>query len=107
MANELITIGSYTLDENDSVSAVIDSILAAPGLKKAYQQDKSVDWIMHIGNKNMETGIKELPPVEQEILKLYFLDGKTLIDIASDLDMPIELLCGHIKAMRVRLILYV
>lgn len=107
MTTETVTINGYTLDENDSVSSVIDSILAAPGIRKAYQKDKSLDWIMHIGNKDMEAGIKELPPIEQEIVKLYFLDGKKLIDIASDLDMPVDLLCGHIKAMRVRMMLYV
>lgn len=100
-------INGITFDENDSLSTVIDSILTAPGVRKVYAANSDIDWIMTIGNKDMQDGIKELPPVEQEIVKLYFLDGKSLIDIASDLDMPLELLCGHIKSMRVRLMFYV
>ena len=96
-----------TPDENDSISYVIDSVLGAPGIKKAYQADEGIEWIMLIGDKSMENGIRELPPVEQEIVKLYFIAGKSLMDIAADLDMPVELLCGYIKAMRVRLMSYV
>ena len=55
----------------------------------------------------MEEGIRQLPSVEQQIIKLYFLDGKSLLDIANDLDLPVELLAGHMKSMKVRLSLYV
>lgn len=101
------TINGITFDENDSLSSVIDSALTAPGVRKVYAANSDIDWIMTIGNKDMQDGIRELPPIEQEIVKLYFLDGKSLIDIATDLNMSPELLCGHIKAMRVRLMCYV
>lgn len=94
-------------DENDGISYAIDSVLGAPGVRKACLAEKGIDWIMLIGDKSMENGIRELPPVEQEIVKLYFIAGKSLLDIAVDLDMPVELLCGHIKSMRVRLMCYV
>ena len=50
----------------------------------------------------MEEGINSLPPLEQEILKLFFLEGLPLMDIASRLDISTGLVHGHIKSMKVR-----
>lgn len=94
-------------DENDSVSCVMDAIFGAPGPKLMYENDKSSDWIKYLGFANVEDAVREMPMVEKEILKKYFLDGLTISDIASDLNMPIELLYGHIRAMKERLMLYV
>ena len=55
----------------------------------------------------MEEGINSLPPLEQEILKLFFLEGLPLMDIASKLDISTGLVHGHIKSMKVRLRCYV
>lgn len=94
-------------DENDSVSCVMDSILGAPGTKLLYSQDDDSDWVKYIGVAGVEAAVKEMPMIEREILKLYFLDGLTLSDISTDLNLPIDLLFGHIKSMRERLTYYV
>ena len=105
--NETINYEPFTSDENDTMSCAIDKVLTAPGFRKVYQAGTDIDWIMAIGNQDMEDGIRSLPPIEQEIVRLYFLDGRKLMDIAIELDMPIELVCGHIRSMRVRLRAYV
>ena len=97
----------FTFNLNDDLSPMIDSILTAPGVVKAYAENRGTDWVIQIGNSEMEEGIRQLPSVEQQIIKLYFLDGKSLLDIANDLDLPVELLAGHMKSMKVRLSLYV
>ena len=103
--NNITTIEVW--DENDGLSYVIDSMLNAPGFKNACNKEAECSWILLIGNKDLADGISSLPQLEQEILKLFFLDGLTLIDIASKLDIPAALICGHIKSMKVRLRCYV
>ena len=103
--NNITNIDAW--DENGDLSYVIDSMLNAPELKNACSREAEYSWILLIGNKDLADGISSLPPLEQEILKLFFLDGLTLIDIASKLDIPASLICGHIKSMKVRLRCYV
>ena len=47
----------------------------------------------------MEEGINSLPPLEQEILKLFFLEGLTLMDIASRLDLREHVLLPEMKGL--------
>ena len=94
-------------DENDDLAEMMDAVLSAPGLRNARPSDPECNWAMFIGDKEMEEGITSLPPLEQEILKMFFLDGLPLMDIASRLDISIELVHGHIKSMKVRLRCYV
>lgn len=94
-------------DENDDLAEMMDAVLRAPGLRNAYLPNPDCSWAMFIGDKDMEEGINSLPPLEQEILKLFFLEGLPLMDIASRLDISTELVYGHIKSMKVRLRCYV
>ena len=94
-------------DENDDLAEMMDAVLSAPGLRNTCPSDPECNWAMFIGDKDMEEGITSLPPLEQEILKLFFLEGLPLMDIASRLDISIELVHGHIKSMKVRLRCYV
>ena len=94
-------------DENDDLAEMMDAVLRAPGLRNAYLPNPDCSWSMFIGDKDMEEGINSLPPLEQEILKLFFLEGLPLMDIASRLDISTGLVHGHIKSMKVRLRCYV
>ena len=94
-------------DENDDLAEMMDAVLSAPGLRNARPSDPECNWAMFIGDKDMEEGIDSLPPLEQEILKLFFLEGLPLMDIASRLDISTGLVHGHIKSMKVRLRCYV
>ena len=55
----------------------------------------------------MEDGLRALPEMEQQIIEKFFLQGKSLIDISSDLELPMDLLLGHLTAIKVRLEIYV
>ena len=94
-------------DENDDLAEMMDAVLRAPGLRNAYLPNPDCSWAMFIVDKDMEEGINSLPPLEQEILKLFFLEGLPLMDIASRLDISTGLVYGHIKSMKVRLRCYV
>lgn len=100
-------MGSQTFDENDDLSYIVDSVLNSTGLKKSYRANPNCEWILLIGDEDVKEGIKNLSQMDQEIIRLFFFEGLTLIDIAARLDISIELLCGHIKAVKVRLKSYV
>lgn len=97
----------FGFDENDDVANVIDLILTAPGVHILYSRSDTDDWISKIGDEDMEEGLRELPVIEQDIIERFFLKKQTLLDIAYDLMLPMELLLGHLKAIKVRLELYV
>ena len=90
-------------DENDDLAEMMDAVLRAPGLRNACLPNPDCSWAMFIGDKDMEEGINSLPSLEQEILKLFFLEGMPMLDIASRLDMSLELVHDHIISMKVRL----
>ena len=94
-------------DENDDLAEMMDAVLRAPGLRNACLSNPDCSWAMFIGDKDMKECINSLPPLEQEILKLFFLEGLPLMDIASRLDISTGLVHGHIKSMKVRLRCYV
>ena len=97
----------FTFDENDDVANVIDAVLTAPGVRILYAKAGHDKWISRISDEEMEEALNELPAIEQDIIERFFLKKQTLIDIAEDLLLPMELLMGHLKAIKVRLELYV
>lgn len=96
-----------TFDENDDVANMIDDILTAPGVHIRYAKEGPGRWVSQISDEEMEEALNELPAIELDIIERFFLKKQTLIDIAEDLMLPMELLMGHIKAIKVRLELYV
>jgi len=91
------------LDMNDDLAIMIDDILGRPGIRTRYEKNGYKDWIDLVGDQNLREGLIALPEMEQKIIEKYFLQRKTLIDIAYDLGMPMDLLREHIDFIRVRL----
>lgn len=96
-----------TFDENDDVANIIDAVLNAPGVRIEYVKAGPDQWISRISDEDMEEALSELPAIELDIIERFFLKKQTLIDIAVDLMLPMEMLIGHLKAIKVRLELYV
>ena len=94
-------------DENDDIAVMIDAVMTRPGLRKSYESGGRSDWISRICDQDIEDGIKALPEMEQQILEKYYLQGKPLIGIAEDLGISMDLLGGHLKAVKERIRLYV
>lgn len=90
-------------DVNDDLAVMIDNILGRPGIRAQYEKNDCKDWIGLVGDQNLKEGLMALPEMEQKIIEKYFLQRKTLIDIAYDLGMPMDLIQGHIDSIRVRL----
>lgn len=90
-------------DMNDDLAIMIDNILGRPGIRTRYEKGECKDWISLVGDQNLREGLRALPEMEQKIVEKFFLQRKTLIDIAYELSMPMDLLRGHIDSVRVRL----
>ena len=97
----------FTFDENDDVANVIDAILTAPGVRIEYAKAGPDQWISRISDEDMKDALNELPAIELDIIERFFIKKQTLIDIAVDLMLPLDMLMGHLKAIKVRLELYV
>lgn len=93
----------YRFDESDDIAEMIDAVLSAPGIRIRYKKEGPDNWISMIGDSRMEDGIRQLPEIEQVIIEKFFLQMKTPIDIARDLNLPIDMLIGHLIAIRARL----
>ncbi len=91
------------LDMNDDLAIMIDNILGRPGIRTRYEKGECKDWIGLVGDQNLKEGLRALPETEQKIIEKFFLQRKTLIDIAYDLGISIDLIRGHIDSIRVRL----
>ena len=91
------------LDMNDDLAIMIDNILGRPGIRTRYEKGECKDWIGLVGDQNLKEGLRALPETEQKIIEKFFLQRKTLIDIAYDLGMSMDLLRRHIDSIRVRL----
>ena len=96
----------YVFDENDDVAVTIDAVLTAPGIRINYKKNEAGDWIARIGDPEVEAGLRRLPQLEQQIIEGVFIKGKTLMDVANDLSIPLDLLIGHLKAIQARLEIY-
>ena len=91
------------LDMNDDLAIMIDNILGRPGIRTRYEKGECENWISIVGDQNLKEGLRALPETEQKIIEKFFLQRKSLIDIAYDLGMSMDLLRGHIDSIRVRL----
>ncbi len=90
-------------DVNDDLAIMIDDILGRPGIRTRYERNGCNDWIGIVGDQNLKEGLRALPETEQKIIEKFFLQRKSLIDIAYDLGMSMDLLRGHIDSIKVRL----
>ena len=77
----MIYMNRNTPEDINDFSAVIDAILSRPGVKISYFRSESEDWITCIGDREMETAIREMPEIEQQIIRKFFLQDKCFEDI--------------------------
>lgn len=107
MITEMKKAYGIEIDPCDDLAEIYDLILTRPGILIRYKKEGPEGWISMVGDRGMEEALRAMPPVEQELIEKFFLQGKTLIDISRELCLPMGLLLGHIRSVRVRLELYV
>lgn len=91
------------IDVNDDLAVMIDNILNRQGIKILYNRGDIKTWIDFVGDQNLRDGLNELPEIEQQIIEKFFLQRKSLIDIAYELGITENMLQEHINTIKIRL----
>ena len=98
MVTDMIGTTGYIYDDNDDMAAVIDAVLKRLGSGAEAAQDEDDGWIGIVGHRDIEDALKYMMPKEQAVIRKFFLEDKTLLDISIELNMSMELLGGYIKS---------
>ena len=93
----MIETTGYIYDENDDMAPIMDTILKRLATKRI-EGPVGDEWINGTGHRDMEDALKAMMPKEQEIVKKFFLESKTLLDISIEMNMSMDLLGGYIKS---------
>ena len=98
MVTDMIGTTGYIYDDNDDMAAVIDMVLKRLGSGAEAATDEDEEWIGRACHRDIEDALKYMMPKEQAVIRKFFLEEKTLVDISIELNMSMELLGGYIKS---------
>lgn len=101
----MIETTGYIHDENDDMAPIMDTILKRLATKRI---DRPVgeEWISGTGHGDMEDALKTMMPKEREIIRKYFIEDKTLLDISIEMNMPMDLLGGYIRSAKAQILIW-
>jgi DNA-directed RNA polymerase specialized sigma subunit len=54
----------------------------------------------------MEDALEVMMPKEREIIKKYFVEDKTLMDISIEMNMAMDLVGGYIQSAKAQIMLW-
>ena len=103
MVKDMIKATGYIYDENDDMAYVIDAVLKRLGSGAEKTTDEDDEWTGRAGHRDIEDALKLMMPKEQEIIRKFFLEGKTLVDISIELNMSMDLLGGYIRSAKAQI----
>lgn len=106
MVKEMIGTIGYRYDENDDMAPVIDAVLKRLGSGAEEFTDEDEEWIGRAGHRDIEDALKCMMPKEQAIIKKFFREDKTLLDISIELNMSMDLLGGYIRSAEAQIVLW-
>lgn len=97
MVKYMIETTGYVYDENNDMAPIMDTILKRLETKMI-EGPAGDEWIGGAGYRDMEDALAVMMPKEREIVKKFFLEDKTLLDISIEMNMSMDLLGGYIKS---------
>jgi len=99
----MIGMTGYIYDDNDDMAALLDNILERLSINIKYIDKDDDEWMSAVNHQDMEDAIRDMSPTEQEIIRKFFIDSKSLLDISVDLDLPMDMIGGYITMMETRI----
>ena len=93
-------------DDNDDMAPVMDAVLGRLGARVTYGKDKDDEWISRVHHEDLEAAMIDMTDMEKEIIQKFFIDKKSLIDIAAELNISMLKLGGYIRMLRARMQIY-
>ena len=101
----MIETTGYIYDENDDMAPIMDTILKRLAIKRI-EGPVGDEWISGAGHRDMDDALKAMMPKEREIVRKYFVEDKTLLDISIEMNMPMDLLGGYIRSARAQILIW-
>ena len=95
----MIEMTGYIYDENDDMAPIMDSILKRLAAKRIEERVDG-EWICRTGHRDMEDALRVMMPIEQEIVRKYFVEHKRVLDISIEMNIELDLIGGYIKSAR-------
>ena len=95
----------YRYDENDDMAPIMDTILKRLATKRI-EGPIGDEWIGGAGHRDMEDALEVMMPKEREIIKKYFVEDKTLMDISIEMNMAMDLVGGYIQSAKAQIMLW-
>ena len=95
----------YRYCENDDMAPIMDTILKRLATKRI-EGPASDEWISGAGHCDMEDALEAMMPKEKEIIKKYFVEDKTLMDISIEMNMTMDLVGGYIQSAKAQIMLW-
>ena len=102
----MIRMTGYRYDENDDMAPVMDAVLKRLGFGVTYGKDEGGEWMSRVNHRDMEDALKDMSKTEQDIIRKFFLEKKTLMDISTDMDIPMELIGRYISEMKAKIMIW-
>jgi hypothetical protein len=96
----------YRCDENDDMAPILDAILKRLATKRI-EGPCGNEWIRGVGHRNMEDALEAMMPKEREIIRKFFVQDKTLMDISIEMNMTMELVGGYIRSAKAQIMLWI
>lgn len=101
----MIETTGYIYDENDDMAPIMDTILKRLENKRI-EGSVGDEWISGAGHRDMEDALETMMPREQDVIKKFFYEGKTLLDISIEMNMSMELLGGYIRSAKAQILIW-
>lgn len=103
----MIRMTGYTYDENDDMAPVMDAVFSRLGVGVTYGKDARGKWINRVNHRDFEDALRDLTKTDREIIRKFFLEDKTLVDISQDMNIPMEKIGEHISRMKAKILIWV
>ena len=102
----MIEMTGYRYDANDDMAPVMDAVLKRLSFGVTYGKDDDGEWVSRVNHLDMEDALRDMSPKEQAVIKMFFLERKSPLDISEDLNMPLDLVGGYIKSAKARIMMW-
>lgn len=95
----MIEMTGYIFDEDDDLAPVMDAILRrirSGGCDSADDEE----WIVRAGHRDMEDALRCMMPREREMIKKFFYEEKSIMDISIEMNLDMDLVGGYIRSAK-------
>ena len=106
MVITMIRMTGYIYDENDDMAPVMDAILRRLGFGVTYGKEDDGEWMSRVNHRDMQDALEDMTETEREIVRKFFMERKTLLDISIEMNLPMDMVGGYIKTLKARFMIW-